>query len=214
MEKDKKSNKKEEFDNALKNASNKEIALMAYDAAMWYKATFLQAIRFAEAQNNREYGDPFKLPYRDNKHFPIKAEMFYMIIAADHAMCNIKNLNTVLIALGDNRLDALKKKILDTDDLYQKVHRTRNANEHFTEYRLGVGNQQNKYEYDYTVGKIKVKTNLHWFVQIGDNVRVGEVDVMNMLNHLQESREELIPELEQIFSEYYVKEDNNGKNET
>ena len=184
---------------ALKTASGNQIAQTAYNAAMWYKAFSLQAIRFAECKNE----DPFLLPWRDHREMPVAAERFFMILAIDHTLTDIKDLDFALRSRNDSRLKDIKEELLDKDGFYDKIHQLRNANEHNMEYRLGIGNKQDSFFGTVSTKHGNFKMNSHWFFQIGDEAFIGDVNLVEMLNHMATYRETIIPLLEKIMWEYY-----------
>lgn len=196
--------KRPNIEQELQHASNEQIAQLAYDAAMWYKTVFLQAIRFSEAMNDHGPEDPFRLPWREHMEFPSGAERFYFVIAADHALSNIRYLNIALKHRGDDRLSDLSEKLLDTDNFYDKIRQLRNANEHNTEYRLGIGTKQDQYCTTIATEIGMFTTNAHWLVHIGEGMFIGGVNVLDMLKHLHEYRDEMITLLERIYCEYIV----------
>lgn len=196
--------KRQDIEEKLKSTSNEQIAQLAYDAAMWYKTTFLQALRFAEAMNDHGPEDPFSLPWKEYNVLPSSAERFYFVIAADHALSNIRYLNIALKHRGDDRLSDLSEKLLGTGNFSDKIVQLRNANEHNTEYRLGIGTKQVQYCTTISTEIGKLMTNAHWLVHIGKDMFIGDVNLMDMLNHLHEYRDEMITLLERIHCEYIV----------
>lgn len=190
---------------ALKAASGDQISQMAYDAAMWYKTFFLQAIRLAECKNEE---GPFLLPWREHVKIPEAAERFFMILAIDHALTNIKDLDLALQSRNDSRLKKIKEDLLDKDGFYAKIRQLRNANEHKTEYRLGIGDAQDSFCRVVSTKYGNFKINSHLFFQIGDEAFIGSVSFMDMLKHMEAYRDKIIPLLERIMCEYYGGKDN------
>lgn len=195
---------KKDKESALKTASGNQIAQMAYDAAMWYKAVFLQAVRFAECKHE----DPFRLPWREHREMPVVAEKLFLILAIDHALNNIRDLNIALQSRNDSRLKDIKEELLDRDGFYDKIRQLRNANEHKTEYQLGIGNAQDSFVSTISTKCGAAKINSHCFFQIGDEAFVGGVNLMDMLKHMKNYRDKIIPLLETIKCEYYGGKDN------
>lgn len=191
--------KKTKKDTALEKASGNQIAQMAYDAAMWYKAVFLQAIRFVSVNCET----PFLLPWCEHKEMPEGAERFFLIVSIDHALTNIKDLNLTLLHRNDFRLKELKEDLLDKDNFYEKIRRLRNANEHNTEYRLGIGNGQDLFCSTVSTKYGKFTTNSHWFFQVGDEAFLGGINFKEMLKHMEVNRDKIIPLLEKIFWDYF-----------
>lgn len=200
---------KKEKESALKKASGDQIAKMAYDSAMWYKTFFLQAIRLAECKNEEE---PFLLPWHEYSEMPVAAERFFMILAIDHALTNIKDLDFTLQSRNDSRLKEIKEELLDKDGFYDKIRQLRNANEHNTEYCLGVGNAQDSFFRVVSTKYGDFKINSHFFFQIGDEAFIGGVNFMDVLKHMAANRDKIIPLLQTIMWEYYGGKDN-GQNE-
>ena len=197
---------------ALENASGNLISQMAYEAAMWYKACFLRAVRFAGANTNfsAKSEEPFLLPWSEHTEMPEMAERFFVIVAIDHTLTIIKDLDLALQSRNDYRLKEVKEELLDKDGFYNKIHQLRNANEHGTEYRLGIGRSQGSFCSTVSTKYGTFKTNPHWFFQIGDEVFIGGVNFMDMLKHMQASRDRIIPLLEEICWNYYGGQ-NNGQ---
>ena len=186
-------------ESVLREASGNQIGQMAYDAAMWYKAFFLQAIRFAECNNE----DPFLLPWREHSEMPMTAERFFMILAIDHTLTNIKDLDSALRSRNDSRLKDIKEELLDKDGFYNKIHQLRNANEHKIEYELGIGHGQESFINEVSTKYGKIKTNSLWLLQVEDELFVGDVNFVEILNHMAVYRDKIIPVLEKICREYY-----------
>ena len=191
-------------ESALKTASGDQVAQMAYDAAMWYKAFFLQSLRLEECKNE----DPFLRPWREHMEMPVAAERFFMILAIDHALTNIKDLDLALQSRNDSRVKEVKKELLDRNGFYDKIRQLRNANEHKMEYCLGIGNAQDSFISTISTKYGCFKTNSHWFFQIGDEAFIGGVNFMEMLKHMAAYRDKVIPLLEKIVCEYYGGKEN------
>lgn len=190
---------------ALKNASYRQIAQIAHDAATWYKATLLQCIRFDNARG-QGYNDPFDLPWSEDAHYPFVPEKIYLLLAINHTLDYVEDLNIALLSKNDFRLDSAAKKLLDTDDFHNRIKKVRNANEHSIEYLLDVGWNQQEFESSIPTEIGRIVTNSQWYIQIGEDAYIGDINVVGMLNHLRDNRDEIITLLSTIFIDYFGKE--------
>ena len=101
------------------------------------------------------------------------------------------------------RLKDIKEELLDKDGFYNKIHQLRNANEHKIEYELGIGHGQESFINEVSTKYGKIKTNSHWLLQVEDELFVGDVNFVEILNHMAVYRDKIIPVLERICWEYY-----------
>ncbi len=189
-------------DNVHVKTSNRHIAQMAYNSSMWYKAVFLQAQRFCRAENTG-LEDPFCFPWNEYNSVPLPVERFFLIVAIDHALGNIKALETALKNRGDTRLKSIKEKILDEKGFYQKIRQIRNANEHDIEYSLGIGKKQGAFNNTIPTELGRIPTTAHLTVHVGNKVFLGDADLVASLEHMRAYRDELFSVLEGILCEYY-----------
>lgn len=190
---------------ALKAATNNHIAQIAHDAAIWYKTTLLQYVRFKNARE-QGYNDPFDLPWSEDTPYPFVPEKVFLLLAVNHALDCVNDLNIALLSKNDFRLDGAAKKLLDTQDFHNRIKKVRNANEHSVEYLLGNG--WNKDEFVSTIHTElgDITTNAHWYIHIGEDAYIGDINVVDMMNHLRDNRDEIIALLSTIFIDYFGKE--------
>ena len=178
------------------------ISRLAYETAVWYQSSFLQACRFAKAAKKEGFEDPFVLPWETKDEVPFLAEKLFFICSIKQAFEDIKSLNALLLYHEDKRMDKFKKGLLDEGNLYDRIKVLRNSNEHKIDYMLGEGRQQNQFERDINADLGSLTTNEHMYVHIGKDAFLGEVPIMEVLRQMKKYRDELIPLLETIHCEY------------
>ena len=185
---------------------NKEdqIPKAAYNTAMWYKATYLQALRLSEADNRMRNEaaveeDPFKLPWEKRDTLAFNVERFFFIHAMFHFLDGIQQLNAMLIESGDERLLSIKKRMLDEGNFYQQIRVLRNINEHDIEHMTGKGHFQKHFEKELDTGGGILTTNMHMTVQLGSQVFIGgDIDLLQSLKWMRSFRDELLPILKTL----------------
>lgn len=189
------------------------ISQLAYETAVWYQSSFLQACRFVKAAKKEGFEDPFVLPWETKDKLPFLAEKLFFICSIKQAFEDIKSLNVLLLYHGDNRMDKFKKGLLDEGNLYDRIKVLRNSNEHKIDYMLGEGRQQNQFERDINTDLGSLITNEHMYVHIGKDAFLGEVPLMEMLRQMKKYRDELIQLLNTIHYEYEQRRHDHGQNE-
>lgn len=200
---------REKRESALRQASNIQIARIAHDAATWYKAFFIQRERFLESEKTMV--DCFDHTGDRENAFPFIPEKLFWIETIDHTLSDIKDLNTALLSRGDNRLKSFKEGLLDDEDLISIVRLLRNANEHFVDYLLGVGDAQIR---EATEGHSLTQqsgTRLHWYFIIEGTEILGNVNCKRMIERMHSFYKDVMHCLESIFLEYYIKTEDTGK---
>ena len=197
---------------SLERASNIQIAHMAHDAATWYKAFFLQRERFLESE--RGMADCFDHTEAKQGVFPFVPEKLFWIETIDHTLSDIDDLNTALLAHGDSRLKSYKEGLLDDEEFIRIIRHLRNANEHYVEYLLGIGNAQVRAGSDELVSSPQVGTALHWYFNIDGAEILGNVSCERMIERMRTYYLDIMGCLESVFNEYYTKSENVSSEES
>ena len=194
--------KEKMIENALELASNFQISKLAYDSAIWYQSSFLQTIRLLKSEKNISISDPFSLPWKEQEILPFIAELFFFVTSLDHTLTNIKYLNIALNARGDDRLHDLSEDLLNKNNFLNRIRTLRNMHEHNVEYQIGLGNAQSNYYSVIETQLGKLSTNAHWYSHIGGEIFIGSENLSEILNHMKDFKDKLIPLLQTIQQEY------------
>ncbi|MCD7802432.1 MAG: hypothetical protein LUH09_05955, partial [Clostridiales bacterium] len=73
-------------------------------------------------------------------------------------------------------------------------------------YISDVGWNQQEFESSIPTEIGRIVTNSQWYIQIGEDAYIGDINVVGMLNHLRDNRDEIITLLSTIFIDYFGKE--------
>ncbi len=192
---------KEQRDERLKSASNYQIAKIAHDAALWYKTVFLQYSRcFEQEHENAKF--PFELSWNKEDALPFNADKLFFLIAINHTLDYIQDLNKILDSKNDGRLDYIVQKLLFEDDFYKKIKDLRNMNEHNIDYLILNGHNQSEFVSLIPCDSCSIITNANACWRIGNDEYIGNVNIEYIFNHMHEYRDEIIELLKTIFEEY------------
>ncbi|MDO4650173.1 MAG: hypothetical protein Q4B26_16160 [Eubacteriales bacterium] len=159
----------------------------------------MQAIRFAIAEEKSE-GFNFSMA-KDENDMPMNVERLYLIITINHFLESAKDLEASLKAKGDLRIqndynDWVKKTA-------KKIRYLRNTNEHNIDYIIGKGHNQDKFEV--SIDHLNIRTDQQSTIHVGENLYVGDVELLPLLQELKEKQNTFMPLLEEIFYDYWIK---------
>lgn len=184
------------------------ISHTAYETAAWYKSIFLQVGRFFEADSRGDDGDEvYSLPYKKYNAMPYIVERHYLILSIAHFVDSLEELNVAMLEKNDDRVKKFYENIVSNDSLGERINQLRNENEHKNEYRLGLGHNEDKFKKVIDTELGKVVTNGHWSMHIKGDYFIGDINIVELIKHLLNFREEFVPLLEKIQWEYLGKKD-------